>query len=76
MNTCDILKYTARLHSSEKSHDFDFFKQFYNKRDDLDFAILNFPFLDGDVPRRASYGVLGLRQSAIMQRTSTREISV
>ena len=29
----------------------------YDKRDDFDFDILNFPFLDGDVPRRASYGV-------------------
>ena len=29
----------------------------YDKRDDLDFDIVNFPFLDGDVPRPASYGV-------------------
>ena len=29
----------------------------YDKRDDYDFDIVNFPFLDGDVPRRASYGV-------------------
>ena len=29
----------------------------YDKRDDFDFGIVNFPFLDGDVPRRASYGV-------------------
>ena len=29
----------------------------YYKRDDFDFDIVNFPFLDGDVPRRASYGV-------------------
>ena len=29
----------------------------YDKRDDFDFDIINFPFLDGDVPRRASYGV-------------------
>ena len=28
-----------------------------DKRDDFDFDIVNFPFLDGDVPRRASYGV-------------------
>ena len=27
----------------------------YYKRDDFDFDIVNFPFLDGDVPRRASY---------------------
>ena len=29
----------------------------YDKRDDFDFDIVNFPFLDGDVPRLASYGV-------------------
>ena len=28
-----------------------------DKRDDFDFYIANFPFLDGDVPRRTSYGV-------------------
>ena len=29
----------------------------YDKRDDFDFDKVNFPFLDGDVPRRLSYGV-------------------
>ena len=29
----------------------------YDKRDDIDFKIVNFPFLDGDVPRSTSYGV-------------------
>ena len=29
----------------------------YDKRDDFDFDIVNLPFLDGDVPRRTSYGV-------------------
>ena len=29
----------------------------YDKRDDFDFEIINFPYLDGYVPRRASYGV-------------------
>ena len=29
----------------------------YNKRDVFDFDIVNFPFLDGDVPRSAFYGV-------------------
>ena len=29
----------------------------YDKRDDSDFNIVNFPFLVGDVPRHASYGV-------------------
>ena len=29
----------------------------YDKWDHFDFDIVNFPFLDGDVPRRTSYGV-------------------
>ena len=29
----------------------------YDKRDDFDFEIVIFPFLDGDVPRSTSYGV-------------------
>ena len=29
----------------------------YDKRDDFDFEIVNFPFLDRDVPRATSYGV-------------------
>ena len=29
----------------------------YDKRDDFDFDIVNFPFLDGDVPRHTLYGV-------------------
>ena len=29
----------------------------YDRRDDFDFEIVNFPFLDGDVPRSTSYGV-------------------
>ena len=29
----------------------------YDKRDDFDFDIVNFPFLDGDLPRRPSYVV-------------------
>ena len=29
----------------------------YDKRDAFDFDIVNFPFLDGDVPRSTSYGV-------------------
>ena len=31
----------------------------YDKRDDLDFEIVNFPFLDGDVPRK--YRVLAIQ---------------
>ena len=29
----------------------------YDKRDDFNFEIVNFPFLDGDVPHSLSYGV-------------------
>ena len=29
----------------------------YDKRDDFDFYIINFPFLDGDIPRATSYAV-------------------
>ena len=34
-----------------------FLQKIYDKRDDFDFEIVNFPFLDGDVPRSTSYGV-------------------
>ena len=34
-----------------------FSSKIYDKRDDFDFDIVNFPFLDGDVPRSTSYGV-------------------
>ena len=29
----------------------------YDKQDDFNFEIVNFPFFDGDVPRSPSYGV-------------------
>ena len=29
----------------------------YDKQDDFDFAIVNYPHLDGDVPRATSYGI-------------------
>ena len=29
----------------------------YDKRDDFNFEIVNFPFVDGDVTRSSSYGV-------------------
>ena len=32
----------------------------YDKRDDFDFDKVNFPFLDGDVPCRPSYGNISL----------------
>ena len=34
-----------------------FSSKIYDKRDDFNFEIVNFPFLDEDVPRSPSYGV-------------------
>ena len=34
-----------------------FSTKIYDKQDDFNFEIVNFPFLDGDVPRSPSYGV-------------------
>ena len=34
-----------------------FLQKIYDKRNDFNFDIVNFPFLDGDVPQRPSYGV-------------------
>ena len=32
-------------------------REIYDKRDAFEFGIVNFPFLDGDVPRLTPYGV-------------------
>ena len=50
----------------------------YDKRDDSDFDIVNFPFLDVAVLLMVYTfrKLLGLLESAIMLRTSTREINV
>ena len=52
----------------------------YDKRDDFNFEIVNFPFVDGDVPRSPSYGVyisqlklFVLLECALMLMTSTTE---
>ena len=49
----------------------------YDKRDDFDFDIVNFPFLNGDVPRSTSYGVyifnfFDLLECPVMLMTNTR----
>ena len=52
----------------------------FDKRDDFDFDIVNFPFLDGDVPRSTAYGVyisqllnlFVLLESPVMLMTNTR----
>ena len=52
----------------------------YDKRDDFDFEIVNFPFLDGDVPRSTAYGVyisqrIRLLEHLAMLLTSTLAIN-
>ena len=54
-NTSDTEAPFLDLHLSI-SNGFVSFK-IYDKRDDFDFDIVNFPFLDGNVPRRPSLGV-------------------
>ena len=55
-NTYDTEASILDLHLSI-SNGFVSFK-IYDKRNDFDFDIVNFPFLDGDVPHSTSYGVL------------------
>ena len=55
-HACDITSHKYYYYSKQILHWAKGFK-IYDKRDDFDFDIVNFPFLDGDVPRRTSYGV-------------------
>ena len=53
-NNTDTETPVLNLHLSI-ANGFVFFNKIYDKRDDFDFDIVNVPFLDGDVPHRASY---------------------
>ena len=76
-NTSDTEAAFLDLHLSI-SNDFVSTK-IYDKRDDFDFEIVNFPFLDFDVPRSISYGVytsqLVLLENLAMLLTSTLAIN-
>ena len=54
-NTFDTAAAFLDLHLSISNHIVS--TKIYDKRDDYDFDIVNFPFLDGDVPRSTSYVV-------------------
>ena len=54
-NTSDTEAPFLDLHLSISNRFVSF--KIYDKRDDFDFDIVNFPFLDGDVPRSTSYEV-------------------
>ena len=49
--------------------------QFYDKRDDFDFKIVYFPFLDDDVPRMTSYGVYISQLSDLLEHLATLQTS-
>ena len=46
------------------------------KRDDINFEIENFPFLDSELPLVYTFNLLGLLESAIMSRASTRKLYI
>ena len=55
--TCNYMFYFFLLDLNLSIHNNIVSTKIYDKRDDFNFDIVNFPFLDGDVPRRPSYGV-------------------
>ena len=57
MNKANISDTEAPFLDLHLSVENGFVSKIYDKRDDFDFDLVNFPFLDGDVPSRASYGV-------------------
>ena len=57
-NTSDTEAPFLELHLSISNGFFS--SKIYDKRDDFDFDIINFPFLDGDVPRRPSKEYISL----------------
>ena len=54
-NTSDTEAAILELHLSISNDSVS--TKIYDKRDNFDFEIVNFPFLDGDVPRSTFYGV-------------------
>ena len=57
----------AFLNLTLSIHNYTVSTKIYDKRDDFDFDIVNYPFLDGDVPRRPSYGVLYISTYSLCQ---------
>ena len=46
----------------------------YDKRGDFEFDTANFPFLDGDVPRSTSYGVLFLNVFVLLELMTLKHV--
>ena len=51
----------------------DIHTSFYDKRDDFGFSIVNFPWLNGDVPRLPSYGIY-ISQLILFAKCCTRVV--
>ena len=49
--------------------------KFYHKCEDFDYGIVNFPLLDGDVPRSTSYGVY-ISQLILFSRASSHTLAI
>ena len=47
----------------------------YHKRDDVDFDIVNFPFMDGDVPRSICYGFSVFEWTAYLKLAKLQYVS-
>ena len=52
-----VLLLLLSLDLNLSNHNYIVSTKIYDKRDDFNFDIVNFPFLDGDVPQLPSYGV-------------------
>ena len=57
-----------RFHNDELYYSFDHtLNNTYDKRDDFDFDIVNFPFLDDDVPRSTLTGFIFLNLFGLLE---------
>ena len=56
-NTSDTAAAFLDLHWSLSNDIVSTYTKIYDKREDFDFEIVDFPLLDGDVPRATLYGV-------------------
>ena len=62
-----VCRATVRIYKNTK---------IYDKRDNFNFDIVNFPFLDSDVPGRPSYGVYISQQIALPEHLRMLLISI
>ena len=56
-DTTDAAKWANYLDHLEFDEDGKLFKRLYDKHDDFDFHIVNFPYLSSNIPESPAYGV-------------------